>query len=391
MNRRVIEVESLEQLQTLLTQAGPDVNASRWRFQSLDLRGVDVSRWLVRGAVFLGCTFESGAENRLRDRGALIFPVIPDVPFNPYRSELYTPAELYGPPKKQGSERQGSERQGEGEREPYELSVDGRIYQWSLRHGSTLDDTLATSMHDHAISDALSDFLRTSKQRILGIMGGHVANRGTATFRQAAELGCLAARAGFTVATGGGPGAMEAANLGARFALAEDATLRTALVRLERVPSFRPSVSRWAQAGLDVSDLCDNPTSTLGVPTWFYGHEPPNVFATHIAKYFANAIREDTLLSLSSAGVIVLPGEAGTVQEIFQNSCENFYAAPGMARPLVLLGREYFSKTLPVWPLIQSLAQGREMATKILVTDSIDEAVEFVHQGGHLPGDGSEK
>ena len=32
---------------------------------------------------------------------------------------------------------------------------------------------------------------------------------------------------------------------------------------------------------------------SLGVPTWFYGHEPPNLFATRIAKFFTNALRED--------------------------------------------------------------------------------------------------
>lgn len=30
---------------------------------------------------------------------------------------------------------------------------------------------------------------------------------------------------------------------------------------------------------------------TLGVPTWFYGHESSNFFATHVAQYFAKAIR----------------------------------------------------------------------------------------------------
>ena len=42
----------------------------------------------------------------------------------------------------------------------------------------------------------------------------------------------------------------------------------------------------------------------LAIPTWHYGHEPPNPFATDIAKYFKNAIREDILLHVATAGVV---------------------------------------------------------------------------------------
>lgn len=47
---------------------------------------------------------------------------------------------------------------------------------------------------------------------------------------------------------------------------------------------------------------------SLSIPTWFYGHEPTNVFATEIAKYFSNALREDTLLHRCGGGVVFLPG-----------------------------------------------------------------------------------
>ena len=47
---------------------------------------------------------------------------------------------------------------------------------------------------------------------------------------------------------------------------------------------------------------------SLGIPTWFYGHEPPNVFCDVIAKYFSNAIREEGLLARSTAGIVVLDG-----------------------------------------------------------------------------------
>ena len=43
----------------------------------------------------------------------------------------------------------------------------------------------------------------------------------------------------------------------------------------------------------------------LAVPTWLYGHEPANLFAARIAKYFSNAIREDTILRLARGGIVV--------------------------------------------------------------------------------------
>ena len=41
----------------------------------------------------------------------------------------------------------------------------------------------------------------------------------------------------------------------------------------------------------------------LAIPTWLYGHEPANLFAGRIAKYFSNAIREDMILRLARGGI----------------------------------------------------------------------------------------
>ena len=57
---------------------------------------------------------------------------------------------------------------------------------------------------------------------------------------------------------------------------------------------------------LAVRDRCPGGRQSLGVPTWFYGHEPTNLFATHVAKYFANSIREDGLLAIADAAGIAL-------------------------------------------------------------------------------------
>jgi len=117
---------------------------------------------------------------------------------------------------------------------------------------------------------------------------------------------------------------------------------------------------------------------TLGIPTWFYGHEPPNVFATAIAKYFRNATREAILLQVCDAGIVFLPGAAGTVQEVFQDACENFYAAPESVAPMVLVGTAYWTETLPAWPLLQALSKGRPMEGHIHLVDTVDDAAVLV-------------
>jgi predicted Rossmann-fold nucleotide-binding protein len=217
-------------------------------------------------------------------------------------------------------------------------------------------------------------------------MGGHAQRRDEPGYAAAAELGAGLARAGATVLTGGGPGAMEAANLGAYLSPWAEA-LTEALGLLAAVPGCSSSeggVDAWVGAALAVRRRWPAPAAgrSLGVPTWFYGHEPTNVFATGIAKYFANALREDTLLHRCRGGVVYLPGQAGTVQEVFQAVTENFYAADAhRVAPLVLLGRDYWRTTLPVWPLLTRLASGRPMADHVFCVNDVGAAVELLTSG----------
>ncbi|MCZ9345654.1 LOG family protein, partial [Streptomyces sp. TRM76130] len=104
------------------------------------------------------------------------------------------------------------------------------------------------------------------------------------------------------------------------------------------------------------------------------GHEPPNAFAAHIAKYFANATREDGLLARCNAGVVFLPGAAGTVQEIFDNATPNYYESRGEPTPMVLVDEAHWSEGLPAWPLLRALARGRSMESRITLVDRIEDA-----------------
>jgi hypothetical protein len=167
---------------------------------------------------------------------------------------------------------------------------------------------------------------------------------------------------------------MEAVNLGARLA-SEPEALPGVLASLAAVPSFRPSVDSWASVALEVCARFPS-GGVYGIPTWFYGHEPPNVFASAIAKYFSNALREDTLLRLCGGGVLYLPGAAGTVQEIFQAATPAYYAPEGSPiAPLVLVDTAYWTTTLPAWPLLKALAAGRGMASAVTCVDSWPEAL----------------
>ena len=355
MRPRHPEIETLEEFDRLAAQARRTHGSmSGWQVQSLDLSGrSDVLTSLdPRGALFLGCEIDDAVADRLRAGGALLFPGVPDVPFDPWRGHLYSPAELY-----------------DGLAQGYDATPDARIYAWSrqaTREGS-LRSLLAAALHDSSIDDALTELV--ADRRVVGVMGGHALTRTDPAYADAARLGHQLARHGLTVATGGGPGAMEAANLGARLAGHDESVLDEVVARIATVPSFRPDVTAWARAALDaVADLEDSGRS-LGIPTWHYGHEPPNPFGSAVAKYFRNAIREDVLLETCRAGIVFLPGAGGTVQEIFQAACTNFYAAQEAVAPMVLVGEEQWTRTLPAWPLVSALGTDRPFAARTHLVD----------------------
>ncbi|MFC7308749.1 LOG family protein [Streptomyces monticola] len=317
----------------------------------------------TEGAVFLGCPMQEDAAAKVRAGGALVFPPVPGLPFDPYRGLLYTPDELFA-------------RLADG----YDATPDSATYAW-LQETKADGDIFASmlrAVHDDSISDALDELL--AGERVVGVMGGHAMARGTDAYAGAARLGRALSVMGLTVATGGGPGAMEAANLGAYSSRHDDEMLDEALELLAKAPSFTPSVTDWAQAAFAVRERWPFGGTSVGIPTWFYGHEPPNAFAGHIAKYFANATREDGLLARSNAGVIFLPGAAGTVQEIFDNATPNYYESRGEPTPMVLVGRHHWTERLPAWPLLRSLAEERAMESRIALVDSVEEAADALHR-----------
>ncbi|MEI5526189.1 LOG family protein [Streptomyces brasiliscabiei] len=353
------EIETIEEFDAVVSSRG---SLSGFRVQAVDL--TDRTRELLTtgtaGAVFLGCRMRDEAAAKIRADGALVFPPVPGLPFDPYRGLLYSPDELFASLSEGG----------------YEATPDALAYAWFQRTKADRDVYASTlrAVHDDSVSDALDELL--SGARVVGVMGGHAMARGTEAYEGAARLGRALARSGLTVATGGGPGAMEAANLGAHAAPYDDEMLAESLRLLAGAPKFTPSITEWAAAAFEVRTRWPKGGTSVGIPTWFYGHEPPNPFASHIAKYFANATREDGLLARSNTGVVFLPGAAGTVQEIFDNATPNYYESRGEPTPMVLVDRAHWTERLPAWPLLRSLARDRSMEARIALVDRIEEAPE---------------
>lgn len=364
MSRRTLEIESLADFDAAINQT---TQLNGWFVQSVDLRERSAQLAAIdpRGAVFLGCRFSDETAGELRSRGALLFPTLPGLPFDPYRPDLYDPMSLLG---------DGA----------YAQSPDGQIYAWAKSPAAkSIGAMLAATLHDHAIANALSDAMSPIEPgRVVGVMGGHALRRDEPGYAEAVRLGAELARAGRVVLTGGGPGAMEAANLGARLADRSDDVLASAISLLAPNPGFTPSVDAWLELAREVRRRWpvapDAPLRSVGIPTWFYGHEPPNVFPDVIAKYFTNPLREDMLLHRCRGGVVFLRGEAGTVGEIFAAACENYYAADAAeVAPMVLLDRHYWQE-LPAWPLLQRLGAGRSMGAVLACVDTVDEAVQVL-------------
>lgn len=281
-----------------------------------------------------------------------------------YRHELYSADTLY-------------KGYRPGHPESYAESYDYKVYQHYLKTGkrcTNIRETLARSLHDHAMTDAMNDFLAQYHERkVVGIMGGHGLLRTDNSYRKVALLSKELTEKGFLMVSGGGPGAMEATHLGAWMAGRSEAELDEALKMLMPYPSFKEN--GWLDSAFKVRmEYPQEQYKSLGVPTWLYGHEPATPLATHIAKYFENALREDGILTIAMGGIVYSPGSAGTMQEVFQDAVQNHYLSFGYASPMIFMGCDYWTEEMPVYPLLQHLLkQGKYQNLLLTLSDSTEE------------------
>lgn len=373
-----IEIESSEELQDYIER---EQNMRQLAVQGLNLLEPAIDQAITsvsaNRSYFLGCTMSARAEEHVRKTGGTVFPDFGDLPFNAYRSSLYTVQELMD----------GYER---GKRQSLADTLDGKIYAYFKKHRvpnlpMAIIPALAFRIHDHAIDDAVFDLLypeQDSPLKVVAIMGGHKMRRDDPSFLQVAKIASRLSQVGYFVTSGGGPGAMEASNLGAYFSEKSESDLEAMIRALSAQPQFKDD--HYFETAYEIIDRHPSECRSLAVPTWFYGHEPTNLFASHVAKYFANSIREDGMLAIARQGVIFSPGSAGTIQEIFMDAAQNRYRSYGVASPMIFLGREYWTEAKPVYPLLKTLAEGRPYEKMMMITDDTEEVVRFIREHGPI-------
>jgi hypothetical protein len=286
-------------------------------------------------------------------------------------------------------------------------AFDTRIWRWTRKPASAaprlLDaaDAMAARLHDTAMDRAVAAFLDPRRWVTVGFMGGHQVSRADPAFAAVAGIARRLRGQGLMVVTGGGPGLMEAANFGAFMAPFDSDAFARGLAALAAAPAYgdHPAAAErmdWLAAAAAVRAAmlgrwdAEAPPGArnLGIPTWYYGAEPPNLFATDVGKYFFNSLREDGLVSVANGGLVFGKGEAGTVQEIFQNANLNYYRGPGVeATPMVFFGGPFGHEAdaadplaKPVFPLARALARAAvpPFDELLLRTDDADEAAAFI-------------
>ncbi|HET7684466.1 MAG TPA: TIGR00730 family Rossman fold protein [Marmoricola sp.] len=157
-------------------------------------------------------------------------------------------------------------------------------------------------------------------------------------YETAVQLGAGLARAGFAVITGGGPGAMEAANKGASQAGGVSVGLGIEL-------PFETGLNDWVDVGINFR--------------YFFARK------TMFVKY--------------SQGFVVLPGGLGTLDELFE-ALTLVQTQKVTSFPVVLVGADYWSGLL-TWLRDTAAATGRISESDldlVQVTDDVAEAVRIM-------------
>lgn len=360
-----IEIERLEDI----TIPAPGCTLRHLAFQNIDFSTAsdDLLSCHFVDCCFLGCDIPEDMARNIDD-SCLRFPRMGMI-YKAFASGLYSAETLY-------------EGYNPHDDSSFATCFDSRVYEDYITKGKKCDDikeTLARAIHDHSMSDAMGDLLlQYPENKVVAVMGGHALKRTDPAYRKVAFISKTLTEKGCLMVSGGGPGAMEATHFGAWMAGRKKEEVDDALNLLYKAPSFRDE--SWLRSAFKVRRHYPQTTyRSLGIPTWFYGHEPATPFATDIAKYFDNSIREDGIIKIARGGIIYSPGSAGTMQEIFQDAAKNHYMTFGYSAPMIFLGTDYYTKEMPAYPLLSDMVErGRYKNLRLSITDCAEEVISII-------------
>ena len=260
----------------------------------------------------------------------------------------------------------------------HSATLDGRIYEYVKAHGGRAPDMaegLAQRTHDFFIDSALAGFLMENARPVIGIMGGSRTMASDRNYRRVVEIAASLTRRGYLVVGGGGLGIMEAANLGAYLAGRSGAERDDAVQELADTRGYAADPAGHMQVAVGIRERFAPGGESLAIPTWVSEGEPISQFASHIAKYFSNSIREDGLLAVATAGIVFAPGGAGTMQEIFQDAAQNAYNVFGRS-PMVFLDRQHYRADTGLYPALQRQAERLGFADLLSIADEPAEVLD---------------
>lgn len=377
------EIETIQNFKEWLHQGVPHEAAVK----ELDLTSFEnnILKHNFNGCLFLGCDLSNHSSGFISCHGGMVISNRKDVFFEVFRSKLYSPKELFKgfDPKKEDG---------------YKCTYDYKIYEDYIKAGmdttKSILVTLTRRLHDHSITDALQEII--SDRKVVAIMGGHSMERKDPYYFIIAKISRILTQKGFLLTSGGGPGAMEATHVGAYFAARTEKEMKSAInemkIRPEGAIKGKEYADKdWLHRAWKVLEKYPIPkgkekkSMSIGIPTWLYGHEPPTIFATHIAKYFANSIREDGLVTIAKHGIVFAPGSAGTTQEIFQDATQNHYAPYNTIEsvkkyisPMILFGVDHWTNKRPLWEFMQKISEGQPCSELLYLTEDADEVIEKI-------------
>ena len=367
MRANYIEIEELDALRQLLSRTEV---VRRYAFQAVNFEksGFPVENYRFEDCLFMGCIIPPRMYYAMNEQ-CIVLPRV-KMPYKVFPNKLYNARTLYLHYKP-------------GEHETFYTCYDTICYERYMALGketSDIKETLCRVLHDHSIGNALDQFItRYDPKDVVAVMGGHAVKRTDPSYKQIVQISKRLTEIGKLMVSGGGPGAMEAVHLGAWLAGRDDDAVEDALQIMSICPTFRDA--GWLTSAFEVMKKYprDEQYHSLGIPTWFYGHEPATPLATEIAKFFDNSVRENYIISVPKGGIIYTPGSAGTFQEIFQDAAQNHYETLGYSSPMVFLGQQYYTEETPIYPLLVDLQERGKYRNLILkITDSTDDVIRFL-------------